>query len=852
MQARSLKKATSGLALAAGLWSASALAQTAGSVATAVAEPIAAEPADEGDIVVTARRFNERLQQVPAAITVFSAEALEAARVRTSEDFTQLTSGVSIITGAINAGDVQVNIRGINGARDAPGNVALVVDGVQKSSTAALVQNQGVLESVEILKGPQGALYGRNSIAGAFVITTKKPGDKLEGTLTASAGNNESYRIYGQLSAPLSETFGTLIAGDWSRTDGFFRNSFLPTDLNQQVYPGNSSKAASVDSNDQWNVYGRALWTPTDSTEFDFKVRYGQYNGSAINFNAVFQLPGLVAATGNPLFNEDINDHEYIYTANNDPVNTQSNLELSLRASHSLDFGILTGWVAYNDFKNNQSSDSPSGSAFGYFAAEPRCVATLAALNGFPVQAPFGIGGAALLPPYSPTTCDGVLYEQHDQRDISAELRLASQPGGPLQWQLGGYYLYIDRRDCLATQLDVGLGYDRRCFSTNPNSRTEGLQDDNATTNVYAGFGSVDYSPLEGLKFGLALRYDREDRKSRSLVAADARTLWVGNVLTGFPNGTPGRPANYFLNPGLDPAYNSTGRLDPRQQSFEQWQPKITIAYQAAPDLNLFANWGIGFKSGGFNPAGTTAIVNGFFNSTFNAGVLVRDDFAKETSSAYEVGAKGRLFDRRLSWEASVYYTEVTDAQVFEFFVGPFGQLRVVENIDRVEILGIEGSLNYRLVSGWTIFASANYTDSKIKENATRPYTVGNRSPDTALFTVNAGTQVNAEIGRDLTLNGRFEGRLTGPTWFSAVQQNSVPNIFPFGPGNFSNTQRDTYLVLNGQVGLQRGRFGINVYASNLLNEKFLGEAIVTPEFGAAFGSPGDRRSFGIEGVFKF
>ena len=129
---------------------------------------------------------------------------------------------------------------------------------------------------------------------------------------------------------------------------------------------------------------------------------------------------------------------------------------------------------------------------------------------------------------------------------------------------------------------------------------------------------------------------------------------------------------------------------------------------------------------------------------------------------------------------------------------------------------------------------------------------MGNRSPDTALFTVNAGTQATVEVGRDLTFNGRFEGRLTGPTYFSAVQNNSVPNIFPFGPGNFSNAKRATYLVLNSQVGLQRGRFGLNLFVNNMLDEKYLGEAIVTPEFGASFGSPGDRRSFGIEGVLKF
>lgn len=819
--------------------------------AQAVSEEPSATPTDE--IVVTARRVNENLRDVPASVTVLSEDTLEAARVRTGKEFTQLTSGVSIITGAINAGDVQVNIRGINGARDAPGNVAVVVDGIQKSSTAVIVQNQGVLESVEILKGPQGALYGRNSIAGAFVLRTRKPGDTIEGSATVSGGNNNSYRAFGTISGPISDTLGVLVSADWSRTDGFYRNTFLPSAQNRALFPGNSTDPTSVDSNRQWNVYGRLVWTPQIGTEFDLKARYGKYKGDAINFNAVFQLPGLAAASGNPLFNEDINKHEFIYTSNNDPVNNQTNFELSLRGSHDLDFATLSGYVAYNNFKNNQSSDNPSGTAFGYFAAEPSCVATTAALQGFPVAAPFGIGGGALLPPYSPTTCDGVLYEQHDQKDISAELRLASNPGSPLQWQLGGYYLYIDRRDCLATQLDIGSSvYAGRCFSTDPATRTEGLQDDNAKTNVYAAFGSLDYAVTDSFKVGAALRYDREDRTSESLIPPGARTLYVGNVLTGFPNGTPTEPANYFLNPGFDPAYNPSGALPKRAQSFEQFQPKVTLAYKLSPDVSVFGNWGIGFKSGGFNPAGTVAIVDGFFNTTFNAGVTVRDDFRKETSSAFELGIKGRAFDNALSFELSGYYTDVTDAQVFEFFVGPFGVLRVVENIDKVRIKGIEGSANVRVMPGWSLFASANYIDSTIRRNATRPYTVGNRSPNTADFTVNGGTQVSTNVSADVKFNGRADVRVTGPTWFSAVQDNDVPNIFPFGPGNFSRSRRSTYAIVNAQIGFEYRRVSINFFANNLLDRRYISEAIVTPEFGGAFASPGDRRAYGAEIGFKF
>ena len=134
---------------------------------TAVAE-------DEGDaIIVTARRQNERLQDVPASVAVLTAAALQNTGANKADDFAQLTPGVTIVTGTAEAGDTQINIRGINGARDAESSVALVVDGILKTNTAQLNQPQGTLKQVEILKGPQGALYGRNAAAGAIVLQTQ-------------------------------------------------------------------------------------------------------------------------------------------------------------------------------------------------------------------------------------------------------------------------------------------------------------------------------------------------------------------------------------------------------------------------------------------------------------------------------------------------------------------------------------------------------------------------------------------------------------------------------------------------------------------------------------------------------
>mgnify|MGYP001812483474 FL=1 len=171
---------------------------------------------DDGNapIIVTARRQNEALGDVPASITVFTEELLQTNNIRRAEDFIGLTPGVTIVTNTAEAGDSQINIRGINGTRDAESSVALVVDGILRTNTAALNQDQGTLRQVEILKGPQGALYGRNPAAGAIVITTVEPSDILEGSIRGSYGTANSWDVSGNIAGPLTENIGFVMSGD--------------------------------------------------------------------------------------------------------------------------------------------------------------------------------------------------------------------------------------------------------------------------------------------------------------------------------------------------------------------------------------------------------------------------------------------------------------------------------------------------------------------------------------------------------------------------------------------------------------------------------------------------------------
>lgn len=251
---------------------------------------------------------------------------------------------------------------------------------------------------------------------------------------------------------------------------------------------------------------------------------------------------------------------------------------------------------------------------------------------------------------------------------------------------------------------------------------------------------------------------------------------------------------------------------------------------------------------------------------TINANVNILDQYDKEVSSAFEVGVKGSFADGAVTFDLAGYYTEIDDMQFFEFFVGSFGLLRVVSNIDEVEVMGAELNLTAEMIDGWTFFGSANVTDSEIKENASRPYTVGNESPYTADYTLNFGTEIDTPMSDNVDLIMRADYRITGPTWFHSVQDQTRPTLFTglipisqvnflpaeTGDANYSVAQRDTFGVLNIRAGVEIGNFSIFAFGENVLGEEYISEAIPAIEFGGSFISPGARRLYGVEVGMRF
>ena len=815
-----------------------------------LAAPIAPAQDAIDEIIVTARQREESVRDVPGTVRVLTAEDIERSGIQRAEDFVYMTPGVSIVDSA-EVGDTQVNIRGINGARDAENSYALIVDGVLMTNPAALNREYANLSQIEILKGPQGALYGRNAAAGAIIITTEKPDGETGGYVKVSGAGDSTWLYSGAVESALAEGVNFRLQGDYRATDGFYENTYLNRDDIVDDYRG-------------YNVNARLTWDQSEDTSWDFKFRRGEVSAASITFNAAFHLPLFEQLFGVPQFFEDVNDHEFTFQSNIDPANEQEATEFSARLDHALSWADMRAWFLFSKIDNNLSADGTSG-AFGFFNTNQHCLdSTTAAFNaGVRLPAPTYLGPdpnfpMSLLGPYTPIACDGTQYQERKQTDFSFEVRLNSTGGGPLTWLAGAYFLDIDREVGVNTGLDLGNGITTELYvpqgGDNP---TEQLVHDRFSNRVLAAFGELSYEMTETTEVSLALRFDSERREVENLVPVNALSQYIDCDGPPYAGGAP-------INPGLCPGVNPDGRIAPKERTFSQLQPKLSLTWDVTEDWTLFGSAGVGFKSGGFNNQGAKATVdifiNGLINNVFLAAlgappqvpVGIADDVDKETSVSLEVGVKGSLLDNRLRLEATAFNVQVDDMQFFEFLVGPFGLLRLNGNVDEVSLSGAEVGASWAVTDILDVYAGWGYVDSEIEANSVRPDTVGNKSPYTPDWTASAGARVVAPLAGNWQFAASADVSAVGETWFHVVQDQQRATLFNGVSSDFTPTRRDSYTVLNVRVGVENDRLSAVLFAKNATEEVYLEEVIPAPEFGGTFIHPADLRRVGLELTARF
>jgi len=352
------------------------------------------------EIVVTAEARAENLQDVPVAVTAFSAQDIADAGIESTADFIALTPNVSF-DDSFTVGNSFVAIRGVTQINNADSPVAIVVDGVPQNNQKQFKMDLFDIERIEVLKGPQGALYGRNAIGGAVNIVTKAPTDDFEGFVTVGAGNGSSSKIQAGISGPAAEDKVYFrLSASYRDFDGLIDNQFLGTE---------------VDFEESTDFRGKLLVNATDELKLDFRLATSKLEGGAVYDSAFFDNTG-----PNNTNQERLPVTDILGTS-------ERNIdEATFKLDWATDAGTLMYIAGYTDIEEDYFGDLD-------FCNPVDCPA------GF-----FGFGQVDQL-------------QDLDVELISHELRWTSPDEQRLRWAAGAFLIDTDRSlSTVATLVDLG------------------------------------------------------------------------------------------------------------------------------------------------------------------------------------------------------------------------------------------------------------------------------------------------------------------------------------------------------------------------------------------------------------
>ncbi|MBP03112.1 MAG: hypothetical protein CMM25_09925 [Rhodospirillaceae bacterium] len=661
------------------------------------------------EIIVTGLKRASSLLDAPVAVTVFTAQAIEAAGITRPEDYLALVPNVGFVT-SNHQGEFFVNMRGQASVRFAESSVAVVVDGVQLATNNEFNMDYFDVEQIEVLKGPQGALYGRNATAGAIIVTTKAPGDEWAGTVSASYGNWNATKLQGGVGGPVTDKIGVQLSASMTDTDGPFTNTYTDEKVHRWT-----------------NKTGRLrVRFEDEGTTADFIMGTSHGTGGAIAFNA--QIAGTTTG-GYFIAGPDTNDVHNIPFVNDMPgLNVQDKFNSSFRFVREFDSVTFESVSSFASIKDRYQAKglpyadySNPDNSYGVFE--------------------FAFGD--------------LTQKWRDQnRAFTQELRLSSNTDSRISWQIGGYFQKGRKARTNVNGLYTGAVASPSLVPNDINSTNPSVNYDKTKFGVenYSPFGNVQIELTDSFDVTVALRYEIEKRDVETLTPAGA------NTVTG--------EATYnqcVLRTGRNPADCKD------DTTFKQLQPKVTAAYSFPNEKgSIYASYGKGFKAGGFNTIGVRELlIDGALAVGGNpALIFTQNSYDKETSNAFELGFKSRLMDDTVALNGAIFKTNVKDAQQFEFF--PVGSIQAVSRIDKQKIEGFELDVNIQAADWINIFGAYGYVDAKITSLLAQPLFNGNRVPYIAKYNASAGYQITTPVTSEIDFVHRLEYKGVGSVWYDS------------------------------------------------------------------------------------
>jgi iron complex outermembrane receptor protein len=426
-------------------------------------------------VLIQARGRSETEQSVPMSVKTFSARALEDANVKGIGDFVALTPNVSIVQSE-SAGSSFMTVRGLTQVRNSEAPIAMVIDGVALSNSKQFTQDLFDIQSVEVLRGPQGALYGRNASGGAVVVTTKQPTNIFKGFVQPSIASGSEKAVQGAISGPLVEDKLLFrVAGSIKDRGGVFENTY---------------QHDKVDFSKDGSIRGLLKWLASDDLTVELRTNHVHTTGGAVNFQyqSVLFDPAkpCFADPANPLGGPLPNPNRVTRTfcANNVGQNLRDLSEVTAKFDYAMPFAALSGVFSHNRVKEYVAGDQ------------------------FPYTASRNVFGVL----------DGTQTQFTDVTGDSAELRLTSPTDQQVRWMGGVYYLKTQRFVSTTTGTDNAQGVFH--IERDPNfadlgNPTNSFFADDNHNRAWAVFGNVDYDLSKATELSVAMRYDSDSRKQQ-------------------------------------------------------------------------------------------------------------------------------------------------------------------------------------------------------------------------------------------------------------------------------------------------------------------------------------------------
>ena len=752
-----------------------------------------AEATDAGDIVVTARHREEKSQDVPVSIDVVDSRTLERTGNFTLNQIQQQVPTLQIAS--FNPRNTNVTIRGLgaNSTVSLDGleyGVGFYVDGVYYGRPAQSQFDLVDLQQIEVLHGPQGTLFGKNTTAGAINITTREPSFTPELTAEGSLGNfnYSQFRVSGSLPI-IADKVAVRLSVSNTHRDGFLVNAYDGSDA--QDY-------------NNLTVRGQLLIKPND----DLKIRIiGDYSKQRQHYpltliDGYFSTLANGTQIANNVFDRAARTG-YTLTApgvfrriGNQDAPFQANME---------SYGV-SGQVDWDIGKATLTSIT----AYRWWDWDPRNDTDATSLSIMPIQ-----------------------HTATNQRQFSQELRVASNGHNKIDYVAGLYYFW----QVVRSPARNAFGTDYVAWNYDPVTRGaatvaaaheafDGFESDtyaNPATKSYAAFGQADWHITDALTLTGGLRFTHEDK------SGSFSQFWVS-----------GTPASAL----------SAAALTLRNQIYPQvaFSAKLksdalsglaTLSYKVTPDILLYGTYSHGSKSGGLNlsAGGLTRPV------TDPSRVGVVDP---EKVDNFEIGFKSQFLDHRVTFNAAAYLTNVRDYQAnVSEQISPTATIQYLANIPKVRSKGFEANLSYAPSRWFDVSASAAYTDARYVSYTGAQQAVestylgavqdlsGKRLPFVPKFTYS----VNFDAARPLGNNGEIYLRAD---YLHRSSTNATATLSAYG-------YIPAYGVVNARIGVRTsdGRYDLSVWARNLADNDYYTNRSGAPT-GLITATPGDPRTFGI------